>query len=509
MRLIWRFRKKVALFVLAGLIVGGAWVALRPPAYQATSLVLLPATASSAATGSSSSGSSFQAPTANDVNTDAGIATSGAVLMPAGRQVDPSLSLSQLQALVSTNTAVNGVLGITASGRNAQMAERLANAVAEQLVSFVTSNSSTASSAVVTSLQAEAAQLNAQLQEVQNELNAANQRLQNEGLQSSAGQQDAQLVANLTNEQSNLVQQLDGVKSQISQTKLGIVSANEGTQVLQRATTASGRSATGIALVVLLGGLGGLIVGVAVVLIMHRRDRRLWSRHALAEAVGSPVLLSLKVPDRRSSTEWLEALASYEPASVEQWNVRRALRELDSADREGSAVVVLTLAGDRPAVTMATEVALTMATAGVSTLFALVDETASASDLDVACGRFASSRTAPRPDLEVMSGWPSGQGGDLTVTTLVVDADDPTPTLPTGTDGVVVLAVSAGFASAEQLAKVAIAVSDRGQGISGLFVANPSPEDESTGRTADVGTRPTVLLERQKASSRLASGRQS
>ena len=51
LRLIRRFWRTVAVFVLVGLVAGGAYERLQPPEYHATSLVLLP-TGSASATGS-------------------------------------------------------------------------------------------------------------------------------------------------------------------------------------------------------------------------------------------------------------------------------------------------------------------------------------------------------------------------------------------------------------------------------------------------------------------------
>jgi len=54
------------------------------------------------------------------VATDGRIATSAAVLGPAGHKVDPSLSLSTLQQRVSTTSNATGVLAITATAQNAK-----------------------------------------------------------------------------------------------------------------------------------------------------------------------------------------------------------------------------------------------------------------------------------------------------------------------------------------------------------------------------------------------------
>src|SRR5579863_8474296 len=116
-RLIRSFWRTVAAFVLAGLAATVLFTFGTRAGYQATSLVLLPAPSSSSSTSGAPRG----------VTTDARIATSAAVLLPAGRIADPSLSLRTLQERVSTASAATSVLKITATGSTAKEAELLAN----------------------------------------------------------------------------------------------------------------------------------------------------------------------------------------------------------------------------------------------------------------------------------------------------------------------------------------------------------------------------------------------
>jgi hypothetical protein len=50
-----------------------------------------------------------------------------------------------------------------------------------------------------------------------------------------------------------------------------------------------------------------------------------------------------------------------------------------------------------------------------------------------------------------------------------------------------VLGVSAGAATAEQLARVAVSAAEDGRDIAGVVVANPEPDDATTGQIPQLG----------------------
>jgi capsular polysaccharide biosynthesis protein len=495
----------VAVFALVGLLAAAGFVKTHPPVYKATALVLLPGAAAATATGAAAG------PTGNDVATDAEIATSADVLAPAGHEVDPSLSLTTLDQRVTTTSNTSGVLGITAAGTNAKQDDALANAVARQLVLFVTTNGSTAGSTALSDLQAESNQINRQVNDVQHEINVTDQRELSDGLNTTTGKADANLVAQLTTEQSNLALELDSIKSQITQTELGGVSANQGTQVIQQAT-ASGSLTSTLVLDGVVGLLGGTLVGSLVVLGRQRRDRRLWTRDGLAMALGSPVILSLNTLRKRTTTEWVEVLEWYQPTAAEQWSVRKALQELGTSERAASQVVMLAFADDLPAMALAVQVAVASAASGLDTLFALVAEEGSVEGLQAACGRFSTQGWVPRPGLQVATGAvPEPEmTPDLKVIAVVLDRNHPTLTeSPRPAGATSILVVSAGVVTGEQMAAVAIAAAESGQPLKGIFVANPGSEDQTTGRFPDDTARTSLVLHRRTPGSKAgaASGR--
>ena len=473
------------------MVAAAAYSVFQPADYHATSLVLLPSGTSVSSTGNSSTAGR------NSVTTDGRIAVSAAVLEPAGREVDPSLPLSALESRVQTNAAA-GVLAITASGPTAQEAERLANAVADHLVAFVTTSGSAASSDALTGLQAQASQINDQIADVQQEVTAASQQIAADGPTTPAGQQDADLVGKLTAEQANLALQLNTVKSEISQIKLGQISANQGTEVIQQASSAKGYSLTSFLLLLVLGAVGGVVVGSVMVLALHRRDPRLWTRDQLAEALGSPVVLSLDAEQVRSTNDWLALLENYQPSSAEQWNVRKALRELGVGDGGMPQLAVLAFAGDAVSVALAAQVAVAVAGSGLDTAFAVEGNDAAVVGLQAACTRFGPD-DGPRPNLRVHCGAQSQWDGtpDLTLTAVVLDGDRPTLKKSRRPGTLTVLAVSAGFASAEQLARVAITAADGGEPVRGIMVANPASEDLTVGRFPASSARTSLVLHRR------------
>ena len=506
LRLLRRFWKTVAVVLVIGLLAGAAYGAIRPPSYSAKALVLLPG-----ATNAASEQSSAQA--GNTITTDARIATSAAVLLPAGRKVDPSLSLATLQRRVSTSASSDAtVLGISATGSSAARAEALANAVADELVSFVTSIGSVANSGTVSALQSEENQLSQQLASLQSEIATVNGRLAGESPTSKEGQDDTNLVAAYSSEQTNLQLQMNQLKSEVTDTELGQVSANQGTQVIERAVSASSSRTSTLVLWVLVGALVGAAAGSVLVLARHRADPKLFTRNQIARALGVPVVLSMQGQTKNSSSEWDSLLERYNPSPSEQWNVRKALREIGSLDGETPQLEILVLAGDSAAAALAAQVAIGAAVSKVATLFVFVDEHSSLPTLQTACLRLA-GRGDPRtylqvlPDLDLLA----DRSPELTVITRVLDGDTPDH-FPANPGTVTVLAVSSGAATEDQLARIAIAATDSGHPLRAVMIANPSSEDQTTGRFPDETPRGDLVLHRRTLGgemprTRLASGR--
>ena len=272
-----------------------------------------------------------------------------------------------------------------------------------------------------------------------------------------------------------------------SQSPIGQVNAH----VLQPATTASGPNPLVHRLVYgLVGAIVGLIVGLIAAIARGRGDRRLRTRDDIANAIGVPVLASLPVGHPANAQDWAKLLDSYQPGAVHGWRLRKTLQHLNVAgvnltgDREGQAPVVamVTLAMDPRALALGPQLAAFAASLGIPTALAIgpSQDPHAIVALRTAC-----------------AGW-RGSRGSLQVTVLDDDTDKPRDValtvLVTVVDGTnpqwdknlpataTLIGVSAGGATAEQLAATAMKVTGRGREVVGLLVADPDQSDRTTGR---------------------------
>jgi len=276
--------------------------------------------------------------------------------------------------------------------------------------------------------------------------------------------------------------------------------AGPGGVVLARtvgsATPATGTSRSAwVAELAALGALAGVVLGVIVVVAIGRTERRLRERDEIAGAVGAPLLASLPVLHPSGTAGWVRLLESYEPGVVHAWSLLKALRHVGVRDgrRSGGAgvcVAVVTLSADRRALAVGPQLAVYAASLGVPTRLVIgsqqdPDVTAA---LSAACTTVAVGSRQPGSLQFAVGDYAEAgpSGGGLTVVVVVVDSRNPRPMaarLATAT----VLGVSAGAATAEQLARVALSLTHAGVDISGIVVADPDPADRTTGRLLQLG----------------------
>jgi capsular polysaccharide biosynthesis protein len=273
-----------------------------------------------------------------------------------------------------------------------------------------------------------------------------------------------------------------------SQSPIGQVNAH----ILQPATTASGPNPLLHRLVYgLIGALVGLIVGFITAIARGRGERRLRTRDDIANAIGVPVLASLPVSHPSNAQDWAKLLDSYQPSAVHAWRLRKTLQHLNVAgvnltgenDGQPPIVNMVTLAKDPHALALGPQLAAFAASLGIPTAIAV----GASSDPGIT----VALRTA-------CAGW-QGNRGSLQAT--VLDADSPDlpqdvalTVLVTVADGVkpqpqhdlpvtaTLIGVSAGGATAEQLAATAIKAAGKGREVAGLLVADPDQSDRTTGR---------------------------
>jgi capsular polysaccharide biosynthesis protein len=302
--------------------------------------------------------------------------------------------------------------------------------------------------------------------------------------------------------QSKTAAQAEGTANAVADSYVTYVSkANNAAgqvqaRLLEPATNAAGTSLPKAILVT--GGLGallGALIGAVGALAFSRSDHRLRERDEIANAIGVPVLASVPVDHPPDAGRWARLLEDYEPSVVHAWQLRNALRYLGQADAisghvsngDSLSIAVLSLASDRKALALGPQLAVFAASLGIPTTLVIgpqQDATATAT-LRAACAapppssrRSSPLRVAVADHDDMARRQP---GAKLTVIVAVVDGRDPR-VAETMRASATVLGVSAGAATAAQLASVAVSAATDGRQIDGILVADPDPADHTTGR---------------------------
>ena len=300
--------------------------------------------------------------------------------------------------------------------------------------------------------------------------------------------------------QGKTAAQAEGIANAVAGSYIAYVSTAGEVQaqarLLQSATTATGRSLPVDLL--LTGGIGavlGALIGAIGALAVTRSDRRLRDRDEIANAIGVPVLASIPVGRPSDPGRWTRLLQDYEPSVAHAWQLRNALHYLAQADLASArasngdnlSVAVLSLSSDKGALALGPQLAVFAASLGIPTALVVgpqQDENATAA-LWAACaapppslGRSSRLRVAVADHDD--TSWRRLEAR-LTVIVAVVDGQTPS-VADTIRATTTVLGISAGAATAEQLAGVAVSAADDGRQIDGILVADPDSADHTTGR---------------------------
>lgn len=263
-------------------------------------------------------------------------------------------------------------------------------------------------------------------------------------------------------------------------------------QVLADATDATApRLPIDILGTAVVGAVGGTLIGVAGVLAIGRSDRRLRKRDEIADAIGVPVLASVRVRHAARAGTWTRLLAKYKPSVTDAWRLRTALTDLGlgpmtSADPGpgGSSLTVVSLSSDRRALALGPQLAVFAASCGIPTTLVVGPQQASraAAGLRAAAATPSSPKRPSRLRVALADDDnPDRQDAALNVVVAVVDDRTPRVAGPVAA-GATVIGVSAGKATAQQLARVAANAAAHGRSICGILVADPDPADPTTGR---------------------------
>lgn len=266
--------------------------------------------------------------------------------------------------------------------------------------------------------------------------------------------------------------------------------------LFQPASTATGRPlAVSITIFGVIGLLLGFALGAIGALAVSRRDRRLLLRDQIADSIGIPVLASIPVGHPSDAAGWMTLIAEYDPAMVDAWRLRGALHYLGIGDSgsgdigqgEGISLAVLSLRSDPGALALGPQLAVFAASLGIRTQLMVgpqQDANVTAS-LRTACSAMAAvdSRWSRFLQVTVRDEDNARVLSSVALTVLVAVVDEQTPRVADRMrTNVTVLGVSAGVATAEDLARVAVSAADSGRQIAGILVADPDPTDSTTGR---------------------------
>jgi hypothetical protein len=296
--------------------------------------------------------------------------------------------------------------------------------------------------------------------------------------------------------------QAESIANAVAQSYVSYVSGSSSpvgqiqARLFQPATTATGHSlALQVAVEGLLGGLIGALIGSTVALALGRSDRRLRERDEMASALGVPVIMTISAERPTNAAGWTTLLDSYEPGAVDAWRFRKLLTQMNLSDISGFqagrqvTVTILSLSSDARSLALGPQFASFAASVGITTVLVMGSQQGTAASAMLRAALQAPSSSERSKLLRVMTIDDQEfvkPRAALIVSIVTVDGKEPhlRATVPTA---LTFLAVTAGTATAEQLARVASVVAESGRDIQGILLVDPDPGDQTTGRIPDLG----------------------
>ena len=404
-----------------------------------------------------------------------------------GHKVAPPLSAAQVADRVEITAPAATVLRFTATGRTAAEAEALSSALAEAHVAYLQEASTSLSLERQAALQDRRATLTESLRAVEAEIKTTSDRLAVEGRVSGDGRADAATLSELTAQRAGTVLDFDDLKKQLEGDGATGSGPLAGASVMQHASPAEHSDLLNRVLTFVPGSAGvALLLTAAWLLLTTRRDLKLRSRDEIADAVGVPVVASVASRPARSASGWTELLHSYSPDNVDGWALRQLVRRVMSREASpGSGtgatrtVVVICLSDDHGALATAPQLASFAASTGIDTALVGAQFHESAMALWAACSG-PREEGPPRRGLTVTTRADEAVEADLLVRLVVLDSDHPQPDPTDDAGALVLLAVSAGRATASGLAAVMVAADAAGHFIEGVVVSDPDALDRTT-----------------------------
>jgi capsular polysaccharide biosynthesis protein len=249
------------------------------------------------------------------------------------------------------------------------------------------------------------------------------------------------------------------------------------------------------------GGIGlllGTLIGVIIAVAVGRNRRRLRERDEIAAATGAPVLASIPVRHPSGAAGWARLLEEYDAGAVHAASLSRILRRIGLVDQSRQSrhnsrhsVLVLSLASDAGALALGPQLAAFAASRRIPTtlIIAHQQEAKATASLRAACQTGPDARPNRSSYLQLSAtrdvDGQSPHGAVLAVIVCVVDGRAPrvADIMATTTT---LLAVSAGAATGEELARIAATCAAEGRRLVGVVVADPDSTDHTAGRMAQL-----------------------
>jgi capsular polysaccharide biosynthesis protein len=344
----------------------------------------------------------------NEVATDTALAESLPVATGVIQQLGLQQTPTSFTGTYTVTDVTDQVLKITVSAPNSDEAVQRASAVAAQFLKFRAQYEQTQQ-------QQTEAQLNQQVSQADQHLDSINTQINQLSAQSTTSGQQAPL-SSLRAQRTAASNALDTIRQSVNQTlvstRLVTQKMVQGSEVLNSATPVKRSLSKGIGLYAAGGLVGGLVLGLAIVVIGAITSDRLRRRDDIAYAFGAPVRLSVG-PLRKRRIPSLRGRAASRHGHMER--VVEHLRNAVPGSSKGPAGLAVVAVDDVP----------TVARAVIDLAVSRAEQRKRVVLADLSAGAHAARLLGvDSPGIGMVS--PSG----VTVVVVVPDADDVAPVGP-------------------------------------------------------------------------------
>ena len=262
----------LCLLAIAGLLIGSALYKEFPPAYQASTSVLI-------------TDNPNQDPMIA-IQNDISLAESRTVAERVVQQLGLTQTVSSFLAAYTVSAVTDQVLLITVGAPSSSGAVSRASAIATQFLKFHGEYAQTQQQQL-------ASELSQQVSQARQSLNSVNQQISQVSAQSGSSAQLNSLRTQRTDASNALAQVQQYATSTLASGRTITSSIVNDSQVLNSATPIVHSRLKGAGLYVAGGLIGGLAVGMGLIVITALMSDRLRRRDDIADAIGAPVRLSV------------------------------------------------------------------------------------------------------------------------------------------------------------------------------------------------------------------------